>query len=597
MGQFRQSMVFHETQVHEIERIILESAGPISPSIALANTYGFDVLGNEASGYTFRDSSDSGNNLTALTGIGNPNANAGYMSTEAGVGKLITLPAEKFSFDLASDSLFYSMTVKFQRPATNTNLAGNIAGASDGYGFYFSARSSGVLAPVFNASGGNWTLLTGYPIETLGSALDTVAADHTVSIAYDAPSRSVYYWLDNVLMGSFNNVIRPGLASKSTYPFGWGAIYGAASATAVACQFKNVKCRVWARSGLPLNIGAVVKSAVAYPGDLRYLADVYSPANPAALSAIAWVGQSNEYGTSDWPDSSSAIGAPTKDALTSAGLTSVTAATAGSMHPQIAALGGRRGTWRSTFNTGNGGTSITQFWNGQYVSWSASTNYSKGAYLPVAGKLFKLTSSSNVSSPNIAQSGSSQPSWPSSGTVVDGEATWTYLRAATALDAPGNVISYTDPLFDPNGAVANIKSNFALLPARYNGRKFVCISIGQGDKSVSATQAQYTAAIQNITNYLLSLQYKVLIGFTCSGLTSGLDTWLSTIGKPGYLAALASFADNDNVFPGADLYSSLGVLTVNANGIGLLSDQVHMNRFTMPLAASFWDTALANAGA
>lgn len=561
----------------------------------LAKNFGFDVPAVETSGRTFRDFTDCGSNLSALTALVNPHANAGYITTEAISGGIVTLPAKKFNFDLAKDSFMFSMLVNMASPGANTNLAGNIASLTDGYGFYLSGRVGGVVAPVFNAAGGNWSVATGYPTSVLGQALD--ATDHTVTIAYDAPSRSVYYWLDGVLRACFTNVIRPGVASRSTYPLGLGASAGLTGMPGAACKYANIKARVWENSGLPLNIGAVVRTAAVYGKDMRYLSDIYPPAAPECLSAIAWVGQSNEFGATNWPDASGALGAPTRDTLAASGVTSINAPVAGSMHPQIASLGGRRGMWRSTFNTANGATSITQFWCGQFVSWAAAARYSKGAYCIASGRIYKLTSSTSSESPNVAVVGAGPVTWPTSGTVVDGEATWTFVRNATAADVVGTVLTMDNPLFDPNGALAVIKTNFDLLPAVYDGRKFVCISIGQGDKTVGSTRAQYAAAIQNATSYLLAQGYKVLIGFTCSGVTTGLDAWLSGVGKPGYQDALAYFANNNRVFPGADLYTSLGPLTVNADGIGLLSDQVHMNRHTTPLAASYWDAALADAGA
>lgn len=560
----------------------------------LSKNTGFDVPGTETTGGSWRDISDCGNSLTAASGVAAPHGTAGYISTEAGTGKVTTLPASKFGFDLAVDSFVFSVGVKLAQPGASVSLCGNISSATTGYGFYLSGRTNGTLVPIFNAAGGNWTLLTApYPTTVLGAALD--GTDHTVTIAYDAPSRSVYYWLDGVLKGAFSNVINPGSASRSTYPFGLGATQGAATATSVAGLFKNLKARVWAGSGLPLNINAMVRSMVAYPNDLRYLSDVYAASTN--YSAIAWVGQSNEFGSTDWPDTAGAVGAPTRDTVTTTALTSITAATQGSMHPQVAALGGKRGIWRTIFNTAQGSTSICHNWCGQFVAWSAAGTYGKGAYAIAAGNIYKFTSSTNAGSPNVGVTAGSAPTWPGSGTVVDGEITWTYVRAATAADVVGTVLTSSHALFDPNGLFATIKTGLDALPSNYAGKRFVAISIGQGDKSVGTTQANYTAGIQSAANYLLAQGYKVLIGFTCSGVTAGLDAWLSGTGKPGYQAALASFAGNSNVFAGVDLYTSLGVLTVTANDVGLLADNLHMNRLTMPLAAALWDTAFATAGA
>ena len=581
------------TEVATVRASVSRAGNSPAVSRLWADT-GFDVPATETSGGTWRDTSDCGNNISASSTTVAPHANAGYISSEAGTGKQALLAAKKFAFDLATDSFLFSVTVNMALPGANASIAGNVLSLGTGWGFYLSARTTGVLVPVFSAAGGNWSNATSYPAAVLGTALD--GTDHTVTIAYDAPSRSVYYWLDGVLRAAWPNVVTPGAASLSTYPLGIGGSSGSATTASVAAKFKNVKGRLWAGAGLPLNIGAMVRSLTAYPGDLRYLAEVYPPA--ALQSAIAWVGQSNENGSSDWPDANSGLGAPTRDQVLSTGQTYAAAATVGSMHPQIAALGGKRGVWRTTFNTAIGSTSIVHSWAGTFVAWAAATAFGKGAYAIAAGNVYKFTSSTNVGSPNVGVSGGSAPTWPGSGTVVDNEITWTYVRAATGADVVGAVLTSSNPLFDPNGSLAAIKTQLDALPAIFAGRKFVAISIGQGDKSVGTNQASFTAGIQSVTNYLLSqASAKVLIGFTCSGLTAGLDTWLSGTGKPGYQAALASYAGNPSVFAGVDLYTSLGVLTVTADDVGLKSDNLHLNRHAITIAAALWDVALAAAGA
>lgn len=555
----------------------------------LRNTFGFDILCNDASGY-FRDRSDSQNHLTPRTEITAPFANAGYFTSQAGANGFAFIPVEKFRFDMAMDSFVFSFTVKVAAPGANTPLVGNAAGTTL-FGFYFSARTNGSLPVGFVGSGGAWTT----PISStttqavLGTALD--GADHTVTIAYDAPTRSVFYWLDGVLKFCWPNVVLPGVSSLSNANLALGAQYGTAGVSAMAAQFKHIKARVFVDSGLPLNIGQLVKRMVSEPTGLGYLTDAM--ASPSRYVALAWgPAQSNEQGSSDLPESNHLIGCPVVDQVSSTGATVTAVGSTGSMHPGIAAQAARRGTWLQPINTAVGTTSAAEYWVGRISNWSFRS-WSLGAYVLGSGRLYKMTASSGAS-PNLGASGGSAPTWPASGTVVDNQITWTFVRAATAADVVG-VVSPDNPLFDPNGACAAIKAQLDALPSIFDKR--VAISIGQGDFTVSSTLSEFRDALISAAGYFTSQGYKVLVGLTNSGSAAGFDAWLAAVGKPGMLAALDALKENPNVAAGADLATELGALTVQTNAVGVLADTLHMNHFARDRAVAVWDAALSAAGA
>lgn len=555
--------------------------GAVGGAVALP---GLDCLCNQASGYAL-DQSGNGNHLRMGAGLATPWANAGYLTTAAGANGFAFLPTSFLTIDLAADSFWFGMAVNMAQPGASTSIAG-CADTGSNYGFYLSARTNGSIIPVFNGSGGSWTGATAY---NPGVYCD--GSDHRLDLWYDAPSRSVFLFRDGLLANVWEGVVKAGSSSINQQPFALGSALGSAGNTAAAVKFKNVKLGVFRSSGLPLNVPEFVSRFAATP-TRRVLATDFAAAAKRRV-ALAWVGQSNEYGTSDYPDTNMGYGRPVRDTVTGAGATSVSAPTTSSMHPRMSNLAGLRGTWLTTLNTALGSTSSTQYWCGMFVAWAASTTYSIGAYAIAGGNIYKLTATSGAT-PTIATTGSSAPTWPGSGTVVDGEATWTYVRAATAADVVGTVLDSSNALFDPNGMFASIKTNMDALAPGYT--KAVAISIGQTDKTVGATQAQYQAALTNAAAWCLAQGYKVLIGFTNNGVTAGLNAWLSGTGKPGRDAALTSFAGNPNVFAGADLFTTLGALAVSTMDVGLLPDQLHMNSMARDKGADAWDAKLAAAG-
>jgi hypothetical protein len=262
----------------------------------------------------------------------------------------------------------------------------------------------------------------------------------------------------------------------------------------------------------------------------------------------------------------------------------------GSWWPHLVDLMARRGVIAHVYNAAVGGTSICGYWTGCCRTYVSGMVVNAGSYVLSGGKIWKCTDPDTTGT----ASGGVATVTPS-GSVGADNVQWQDQGTPTAEDVAGAVYAEGSPRFDPNGALAGIVSGTLTLPG-YD-EKIVTVSIGQGDKTLASTAAMFSQAYQNVAAYFTSRGYKVALGFTCYGNTSGLDAWYSAELLPGRLAALTALSSNRNVFLGANLRESLGVLAVTpATGPGLQADALHMNYLAMSLAAAAWDTALQNAG-
>lgn len=299
------------------------------------------------------------------------------------------------------------------------------------------------------------------------------------------------------------------------------------------------------------------------------------------LAAV--VGQSNEAGslpTAD-KDRTGGVGAPHADPIYP------NTGSYGSWWPRVASLVGKRGHWLQIYNTAVGSTCLTESWVGRCRDYAVSMVVAHGAYVLDGGNVYKAVgAASTVYTLNVA---------PSAGVGTSGLTSWTNLGAATAEDTNGAVYTSGNSRFDPLGYLAAIVAAFVARPG-YD-KKIVLVSIGQGDKTVSSTAAQYSAAMQAVVGYFTPLGYEVYLGFTCYGATAGLDAYYTSDLLPGYTAALAATAANSLVKTGANLRSALGVLATSpASGPGLQADAIHINTAAAYLAAEAWDSAFLAAG-
>lgn len=291
------------------------------------------------------------------------------------------------------------------------------------------------------------------------------------------------------------------------------------------------------------------------------------------------VGQSNEVGSGVVSDFTSSRGFPMRDPVSPNG------SSTRSMWPYLSELLGVKRVMLAVKNTAVGSTSIAHSWVGYIRTWQSGILVAVGSYVLSGGKTWKCTAASTTVNASTVT--------PAAGLQADG-VTWSDLGASTATDIVG-LCSSTNPRFDPNGYISTAYNS--IVNAVGYDEKWCFISIGQGDKTMSTSRADYKDALITVANYFLGRSVKVAVGFTCSGNTAGLEAWYQSDLLPGWGDALDYFSDNANVIPGANLRNSLGILpTTPATGPGVQSDNLHMNDAAYRLASEAWAEALISAG-
>lgn len=194
-------------------------------------------------------------------------ANPGYVTTSAGANLGLSIPVNKFRFDLAAQSVLFSCRIKKVGPAGNESFIG-CGDTSSSQGFYLSMRAAvgGVskVRPVLNTSGGVVSGLAD-SAATFGEAS---ATDHVITLAIDAVTKGVFLYCDGTLSNSYAAAYTGGTTVSTL--FGIGGQFGNAGATMVAGQFSGIHFLSWT-GGLPLNIGVVAQKLAANPH--MYLTD------------------------------------------------------------------------------------------------------------------------------------------------------------------------------------------------------------------------------------------------------------------------------------------------------------------------------------
>lgn len=305
---------------------------------------------------------------------------------------------------------------------------------------------------------------------------------------------------------------------------------------------------------------------------------------PKRVLIVVGPGQSNEAGSGEEVDCNDGYGAPLRDPCGPNGSSATR-----SLWPELARLAGNRVVWLGVRNHAVSATNAADSWVGRCRAWASSMIVGRGSYVLYLGNVFKCAiAASTVSVSTTA---------PAVGTGAD-SIPWTLARVAIAEDVDGAVYTSSSALFDPNGYLATCAASFSAAVGW--DTKLALISIGQGDKTLSVSRAQYANALKNATSYLLANGAdKVAIGFTCTGNTAGLTAWYDSDLVPGWSDALAYFASDPRVITGANIYAVMPSLPTSPaikTTPGIKADFLHMNNAAMAIASSAWNDALVTAG-
>ena len=560
---------------------ILDAPGVTKRQVARpADAYRFLIQGKQpATSGTARDTSGNGADgcpPVSTYGPSNMWANRGYLTTGAGTGLGVCINNTKAVADLGSQSVILAFVINAAAPGASIGLMGS-GDTTSNKGFYLSGRTSGVIRPVLNTSAGVYNTLPDGTITVLDGT------DHAVMVAIDAPTKSIFVYVDGVLADTYLNAFT-GNTTGGASSFNIGAFGGAlVNAATCAAKFYGIH-KLDFTGGLPINLGKLAQMHYERPLKPFTNADIY-PVQKRILMVAGAPGQSNELGSGVWVSQTPTNGCPLKDPVLPNG------GTQRSMWPHLSEKLGQSGVWAEVINSGVGSTSSAKSWTGQILTWASGMVVTKGSYVLSSGSLWKCNlAAGTANASTVAPTGTAD-------TTGADSVPWLYLGAPLSYEVNGYVLKDGDTHFDPNGYFAAALSAANARTGTYDS-KWVLISIGQGDKTVGTVRADYKQALINSTNYWLTRGFKVAIGFTCYGATSGLDAWYTSDLLPGLADAQAYFAGNANVKVGANLRTSLGVLaTTPAQGTpGLKSDQLHMNDEALALASEAWATALIAAG-
>lgn len=245
--------------------------------------------------------------------------------------------------------------------------------------------------------------------------------------------------------------------------------------------------------------------------------------------------------------------------------------------------------WLGVRNHSVGSTGAADSWVGRCRTWASGMLVGRGSYVVSGGNVFKCA----IAEGTVATSTTT----PAVGTGADSVA-WTLARAATTEDTDRRIYANGSALFDPNGYLAGCAASIA--SAVGWDSIISCISIGQSDRTLSVSRAEYAAALRNASAYLLAAgATKVAIGFTCTGNEVGLTSWYDSDLVPGRADALAALAGDPRVIAGANLYAvmpSLPTIPADKTTPGLKSDNLHLNNAALAIGSQAWRDALHAAG-
>lgn len=294
-------------------------------------------------------------------------------------------------------------------------------------------------------------------------------------------------------------------------------------------------------------------------------------------------GQSNEggagpTGTAGW----STAGCPLRDPVRPNG------AAVASLYPRLATRFGNDNKWLDFHNGAVGATSIVRNWVGQIQAYAVNTNFAVGDRVVQSGRVYRVSASTNPTVSTSGLSGSTAPTWPASGTVVDNHLTWVYERVSTAADVVGRIFRPGEVGFDPNGYFAAARNGLLGVPGYSEYWAFV--SIGQGDRSFLTPAADFQLAYEVSCDYWRSQGVKVALGFTCYNGAPGADAHMQVLNTAAK-AAMATRVDGVNVIRGSNAYDAFGASLPRHD-----SPPIHASRDGLIMWADDWYAKLTESG-
>lgn len=493
-------------------------------------------------------------------------ANKGYFTTGTTLGYSASMPNKYFRWEMDQDSVIVSAVVNLATPVSNVSLFG-FCNTSTRYGFYVQARSgTGKVRLYPNTTGGYVANLPDSP------AVFCDGTDHRLTVMIHGPSRSMFLFCDGVLTDQYIGCFVGGGTVTANLALGGTTDTGAAF-TPCGVKLRGVQMYRYTGSGLPINASEIARYIHQNP--YNPVPSVMVGRTDAPVWTLAIAGQSNEKGAGSFANRVGRLGCPTGDGIAPYGTVAV-----GSMWPRVVESAGAQNIWLAVQNTGRGSSSLVNHWCGRIVAWAASTRMSYGQYTVANGNVYRVTvATGGQTNGNTA---ASAPVWPASGTVVDGQLTWTYVRAATAGDTIGKIMREGDDLFDPNGWIAALATFSEKSTAE---KRLVYLAFGQEDATRNSSRADYLAALQAITDYLVSRGYYVYLGHSFYG--DALDTQYTSNLIPALGDALSYYSGNPLVKAGVNMRNVLGILPISpARGtLGLKADALHVTDETIAAGA------------
>lgn len=621
-------------------------------------------------------------------------ANKGYATVGGGANCTFDVAPYASGFDMATQSFILSGVINMAAPAANTSILGN-ANLTTGQGIYISMRTSGKLRPIFNTSTGilNGLADSTFVFADNTDHHFSIAYDALSKSIYTFADGSISDTFESQVLGSTTPTLAMSFGSDATGASTASTkIKGMSLMVFTGALPTNFQGMIRKAAANPLT--PLTDNDVNVSSSTKRVFCVIGPGQSNEVGAGISPGFTREYGLpihdpvgpngsglrSMWPALTDMLGKRGvwfKPYNLASGSTCITHTWCGILRAWVSSMLVTRGTYvlangnvfksaitGSTVGvstvqptgtvdlitnevtlpgtwTGSSGTNVLTYSTTIPGAAAVGMGISGAAGIPIGARVGAITTNT-ITIVNAGGAVLNLTSAVTSSTLTLGTA-WTYMGAARVQDVAGYIYPYTDAYFDPNGMLGTLSTGansqplacgamyaFNTYGASYNER-WAIISIGQGDKTMGDTLLEYRTALQNVIDYYLHNNIKVLLGFTNYGTSAGMDAWMTSnstagplsantggfwvagtyctanpatdtgAGVGGWYAALQNYSGNLNVATGANLRYALGVLpSVSGSGRGIPGIQsdfsVHMNDAAYNLASIAWRNAIVSAG-